>query len=166
MLMYGDELGMPQTEVPDERRRDMAGRDGARTPMPWSGAAGGGFTRPGVEPWLPFGDLAACNVEAQRDDPASTLTLCRDLIAARRERAELRAAPYTSLPAPEGVWAWRRGERYATAVNLGSAEASVEGLSGRVILGTDRARDGERVHGRLRLRPSEGVLLALDADAG
>jgi alpha-glucosidase len=161
VLMYGDELGMPQTVVPESRRRDMAGRDGARTPMPWSAAAGGGFTRPGVEPWLPFGDLAACNVEAQLDDPASTLTLCRDLIAARRERPALRAAPYTSLPAPDGVWAWRRGERLATAVNFGDEEAAVEGLSGHVLVATNRARDGEPVRGRVRLRGSEAVLLAL-----
>ena len=37
VLYYGDELGMPQADVPPERERDMAGRDGARTPLPWNG---------------------------------------------------------------------------------------------------------------------------------
>jgi alpha-glucosidase len=165
VLMYGDELGMPQTDVPPVRRRDMAGRDGARTPMPWSDSPGGGFTRPGVEPWLPFGNLTARNVEAQRADRGSTLVFCRDLVKARREHVELRHAPYTSLPSPNGVWAWRRGKRYAAGVNLGRREVEVEGLSGRILLGTDRARDGDPVDGRLRLRPSEGALLALANDA-
>ncbi len=49
--------------------------------MPWRDVAGGGFTDPGVVPWLPFGDLAACNVEEQRADPDSMLNLARDLIA-------------------------------------------------------------------------------------
>ena len=35
-------------------------------------------------PWLPLGDVAAANVAAQRDDPGSVLTLCRDIIAFRR----------------------------------------------------------------------------------
>src|SRR3954453_20899530 len=42
VLYYGDELGMPQAVVPRERERDMAGRDGAGTPMPWNG----GWTDP------------------------------------------------------------------------------------------------------------------------
>jgi alpha-glucosidase len=161
VLLYGDELGMPQTDVPEPARRDLAGRDGARTPMPWSAEPGGGFTQPGAEPWLPFGDLAACNVAAQREDPASPLKLCRDLVRVRREEAELRGAPYTSVPAPEGVWAWRRGRRFATALNLGDAEVEVDRLSGTVVVGTDRGRGGERVGRSLRLRPSEGVLIAL-----
>ena len=41
-----------------------------RTPMPWSPEPGAGFTEAGVEPWLPFGDVAACNVADQRRDPS------------------------------------------------------------------------------------------------
>jgi alpha-glucosidase len=37
VLYYGDELGMPQADIPPGRERDMAGRDGARTPLPWNG---------------------------------------------------------------------------------------------------------------------------------
>ena len=73
--------------------------------MPWSAEPGAGFTEPGVEPWLPFGDTAARNVADQRDDPGSTLHLTRDLIALRRARADLRSGAYATLPAPAGVWA-------------------------------------------------------------
>ena len=60
-------------------------------------------------PWLPLGDVAAANVVAQRDDPGSVLTLCRDLIAFRRRHPEFSAGDYESWPAPEGTWAWWRG---------------------------------------------------------
>src|SRR5207253_8612517 len=46
VLYYGDELGMPQADIPSDRERDMAGRDGARTPMPWNGVW--------ADPWLPL----------------------------------------------------------------------------------------------------------------
>ena len=65
-----------------------AGRDPVRTPMQWSDVDGGGFTAAGVEPWLPFGDLT-CNVDDQRDDPGSFLTLTRDLIALRASTPDL-----------------------------------------------------------------------------
>ena len=52
-LYYGDELGMPETEIPVERVLDpvgkihgpRVGRDGERTPMQWTDAPGAGFTR-------------------------------------------------------------------------------------------------------------------------
>ena len=78
VLYQGDEIGQPDTDVPHDLMRDplgvlywpaYAGRDAMRTPMQWRDAPGGGFTDPGAEPWLPFGDLAASNVEAQRGDP-------------------------------------------------------------------------------------------------
>lgn len=156
-LYYGDELGLEQQDVPEAAQKDMAGRDGARTPMPWSDEQGRGFTRAGMEPWLPLG--TGPTVAGQRDDPRSILSLCRDLLALRRERSDLRQAPYASLPSPEGVWAWSRGERYAAAVNLGEDEAVVDGLTGKILICTSRDRDGEHVDSGLRLRPSEGALL-------
>ena len=70
LLYYGDELGMQQAEVTGDAVRDPANRrDGARTPMQWTGAAGAGFTSEGIEPWLPIGNASMRNVEAQRGDP-------------------------------------------------------------------------------------------------
>ena len=73
VLYYGDELAMPQAQIPPERvvdpeagRDPGSGRDGARTPMPWSDEPGAEFTTPDVDPWLPFGELADVNVAAQR----------------------------------------------------------------------------------------------------
>jgi alpha-glucosidase len=167
VLYYGDELGMAQADVPRERRQDpvgqvelhgQPGRDGARTPMPWSAEAGAGFTAPGVEPWLPFGDLSA-NVADQREDPGSMLRLCRDLIALRRAEADLHAGAYAELPASEGAWAFRRGDGIVVALNLADGEARVEGVRGAIAVGTRRERDGEAVEGTLALGPWEGAVL-------
>jgi alpha-glucosidase len=173
-LYYGDELGMPQTDVPRDRILDpvglrfhpYAGRDGERTPMPWTGdrAAGAGFTAPGVEPWLPFGDVAACNVAAQRDDPGSVLAFTRDALALRRELADLRTGAYTELTVTDAVWAWRRGDRTVVAVNLSGEPSTVDlgGAEGAVRFGTRPTRCGERVAGDLALRAWEGVVVELD----
>jgi hypothetical protein len=46
-------------------------------------------------------------------------------------------------------------------VNLGEAPVVIEGLAGRVLVGTDRGRDGSEVPGALRLAPGEGAVLEL-----
>ena len=68
------QIGMPDTDVPNDRVLDPVGvfhgprmgRDPERTPMPWTGEPGAGYSSPGVEPWLPDGDVAACHVADQR----------------------------------------------------------------------------------------------------
>ena len=60
-------------------------------------------------------------VEEQRDDPGSMLMLCRDLIALRRSEPDLSAGDYKPLPAPDGLWAFQRGERFVVVLNLSDA---------------------------------------------
>ncbi len=169
-LYYGDEIALP--DVPQDaataldpvarRTGDPArNRDVCRTPMPWTAQPGGGFTTAQATPWLAFGDLAARNVAAQRQDPGSTLHLVRDLIALRRAHADLSAGTYASIQAPAGAWAYRRGDGFAVAVNLSDGAVDVDGLAGRVALGTDRARDGAQLRGALRLAAWEGVVVEL-----
>ena len=124
VLYYGDELGMPQARVPPGRERDVAGRDGARTPMPWNGEW--------ADPWLPH-TAEVAPVAAQREDDGSFLSYCRALIARRASSPDLVEGGYESLPAPAGVWAFRRGEHTAIAVNL-SDERTVIDLDGHLEL--------------------------------
>jgi alpha-glucosidase len=159
VLYYGDELGMPQAEIPADAVRDPAGRDGARTPMPWSPSPGGGFTTAGATPWLPLVRAEGRSVSEQRDDPDSTLAFCRRAIALRRELPDLNGGDYAALPAPAGVWAWRRGADVTVAVNLSREPARLEGVEGVVRLATSRQREGERAVDRLLLDPFEGVVL-------
>lgn len=168
VLYQGDEIGLVDVDVPHEDMRDplgvrywphYAGRDGMRTPMPWRNGPGAGFTRPGVRPWLPLGDTGAVNVEDQRDDPGSMLHLARDLIALRRATEDLRAGPYRTLPTEPGTWAWSRGERIVVAMTMTDAPGAVDGVTGRVRVGTDRNRDGVPVTGVIHLGGWEAVVV-------
>jgi alpha-glucosidase len=111
LLFQGDELGLPDGEVPFERLRDPATRrfypdylqrDGARTPMPWQAVAPhAGFST--VEPWLPVGrSHAELAVDRQEADPRSTLACARRLVALRRAEPALRtgAVRFLDLPSP------------------------------------------------------------------
>ncbi len=169
ILYYGDEIGMPEVQVPRDRIRDPVGvrgwpddpgRDRARTPMPWTSDPGGGFTRSGVEPWLPGGEAASRNVADQRDDPGSVLRLSRDLISLRRARPDLRSGRYATLQAPEGVWAWRRGDHTVVALNLTEAVVEAPLGEGEVLLSTNRGREGERIVAEVRLHAWEALVIA------
>jgi alpha-glucosidase len=161
VLYYGDEIGLTEPVLGEDDYLDCQRptRDPCRTPMLWTAAEGGGFTERAERCWLPAGDPERANVAAQRDDPGSMLSLCRDLIRLRRELPALRTAPYATIPAPARTWAWRRGDGAAVALNLGERPASVDGIRGRIAVATARARDGERVTGRLRLGPWEGAVI-------
>jgi alpha-glucosidase len=168
VLYYGDEIGMTEVELRPEQLRDPVGlrrwpeehgRDPMRTPMQWSSAPGAGFTDPEATPWLPLGDHAACNVEAQRDDPGSILSFARELIAARRRLGDLRGGAYRRLDSPPGTWAWRRGDATAVALNFSGREATVQGIAGAVAVSTSPGRRGERVDGSVSLAPGEGVVV-------
>ncbi|MDT3440506.1 alpha-amylase family glycosyl hydrolase [Pseudofrankia sp. BMG5.37] len=98
-LYQGDELALPQVDVPPEARQDPVwersghaspGRDGCRVPLPWSGHEPPfGFAAPGVVPWLPQpAGWSALTVEAQRADPSSTWWLVRSALAVRRSFQE------------------------------------------------------------------------------
>jgi alpha-glucosidase len=138
------------------------GRDPERTPMLWQSGPGAGFTVPSREPWLPFGN-SGLSVESQRNDPASTLRLCRDLIMLRRKSSDLRAGDFAVLDAPDGVWAYRRGSSTVVALNFGDEEVAVPDVRGRVLIASNRAHDGAEVPGVLRLRPAEGAVLLSDS---
>jgi alpha-glucosidase len=170
VLYQGDEIGQGDTTVAPPDLRDplgvlywpaYAGRDAARTPMQWRDGPGGGFTTADAQPWLPLGDTARANVEGQRDDPGSVLSLTRALIALRRQDADLRSGDYFSRPAPEGVWTWRRGERAMVALNLSDREIELDAVVGRVLVGTDHERADETISGALRLGAWEGAITEL-----
>jgi alpha-glucosidase len=168
-LYYGDEIGMADADVPIERILDPVGklhgprlgRDPERTPMQWTADGGAGFSRAGVEPWLPYGDYASTNVGAQRHDPDSVLSLTRDLIGLRDAIPDLRRGSYRTLPASDDrVWAWQRGDRTVVALNLSDEPASVPDIGpGEIRISTRRARDGEDVGGELSLDVWEAVIV-------
>ncbi|HEX7266658.1 MAG TPA: alpha-amylase family glycosyl hydrolase, partial [Streptosporangiaceae bacterium] len=166
VLYYGDEIAMTDVDVPAGSRRDeITGdapggrlRDRARTPMLWDASPAAGFTAAGVRPWLPIGDHAERNVAAQRDDPASTLRLCCELLALRRTEFGGTIAAYTQLPGPPGVWMYRVGD-LVVAANFASEPACLDGLDGPLLLSTSRAAAGPEGGPVTALGPWEGVIV-------
>src|SRR5262252_3845910 len=167
VLYYGDEVAMTDVDIPAGARRDemSAGRpagrdrDRARTPMPWDASPTAGFTAAGVRPWLPIGDHAERNVAGQRDDPRSTLRLCRELLALRRSEFGGTIADYTQLPGPPGVWVYRVGD-VVVAANFTAEPACLGELAGPLLLSTSRAAAGPEPAGQAsRLGPWEGVIV-------
>ena len=130
-VYQGEELGLPQAQVPFERLQDpeaianwpqTLGRDGARTPMPWvAGAPNAGFSA--VEPWLPVDPThVPLAVDAQEADPASTLHVARRLIALRRAYPALRAGAIRFVDTNTPLLIFQRGEgadALLLAFNLG-----------------------------------------------
>ncbi len=169
-IYYGDELGMADTPIPPDRlvdpqRFDGPGRDPARTPMPWDATPTGGFTT--GEPWLPFGpDRATVNVEAERDDPTSILTLHRALLALRRAEPALAVGSWSAIEASGSVLAYERrlGDRaFIVALNLGSEPAELDlppNGPRTVVLRTGLGDAATEIPGdRLPLAADEGVIL-------
>jgi alpha-glucosidase len=178
-LYYGDELGLADAIVPPDRVQDPLekrqpgqgfGRDPERSPMPWDPSNNGGFSA-GM-PWLPLvNDWRALNVERQRSAPQSMLALYRDLIGLRRSEPALEVGEYVGLGANGSVLAYmRRSEGHSTflvALNLGASPAEFATdrirVQGDIALTTIGKRARERIAGRVRLAPHEGVIIRLES---
>ena len=111
-LYQGEELGLPEADVPYDRLQDpygkefwpeYKGRDGARTPYPWTAESPhAGFST--VEPWLPVDPAHVARARAvQEDDPQSCLNLTRRLIALRQGTPALRSVDYTVEARADGL---------------------------------------------------------------
>ncbi|HUC87151.1 MAG TPA: alpha-amylase family glycosyl hydrolase [Candidatus Saccharimonadales bacterium] len=168
VIYYGDELGMADVFVAPWRLKDPrgrkywpvdGGRDRSRTPMPWKNQVGAGFTEKGVRPWLPYGELHTRNVDAETDQEDSTLHFTRDLIKLRHRLPALQVAAYEAVDSNDSVWAWHRSQAVLVAINFSNHHHELRDVSGEIVLGTVRHREGEAVTGLLHLGPWEGVVV-------
>jgi alpha-glucosidase len=139
------------------------GRDGARSPMPWSDRAYAGFSR--SEPWCPLiADWNSTNVARLENEPASILTLHRLLLGLRKRHPALMTGSYHALFATGDVLLYRRKQGETSilvALNLGPQPESleVEGCRGTILLSTYCDRASEFCKGAIDLRPHEGVVV-------
>jgi alpha-glucosidase len=144
-LYQGEELGLAQADIPFEKLRDpeaianwplTLGRDGARTPMPWSDRrVHGGFST--AEPWLPMPqDHIARAVSVQNDDPGSVLAAARRLVALRRRSPALRWGDFLPLDMAPPLLGFVRvhdGQRVRCLFNLGDAPCPISPVRGRIL---------------------------------
>jgi glycosidase len=93
-LYYGEEVGI--------QNGPTGGDESKRTPMPWDGTTGGGFTT--GTPWFGFAPgRETANVAAQSNDPGSLLSFYRNLIRARRSSPALSRGDLVLLSQVAGV---------------------------------------------------------------
>ncbi|MEP7019830.1 MAG: alpha-amylase family glycosyl hydrolase [Pseudonocardiales bacterium] len=181
MIFYGDELGLPNQDVPSERYRDHFGlsqggasRDPIRTPMPWNSEANAGFSSADPDRlWLPVSVHAdELNVQAQlaRDD--SLLRLYRSLIAQRRTSAALLLGDirlgWAGSPAVDGCLAYERlaaGDRKVVLLNLTGQPLRVPAPEPAIVMMSTH-RHPRSATDTIDLAADEGVVLHVSAEAG
>jgi alpha-glucosidase len=153
IVYQGEELGLPQVEVPFDQLRDpeaianwplTLSRDGARTPMPWEATATNlGFST-GL-PWLPLGaDHAALAVDRQAGHEASMLEFTRACIGLRNRQPALRHGTMALIAADEHLLIFERGhegKRLRCSFNLSETNVAFE-PNGRALIHTGGLGDG------------------------
>ena len=162
-VYQGEELGLPDAEIPPERVVDVDGRDPERAPIPWeppsAAGPGAGFTI--GAPWLPIvAEAEALNAQTQAADPRSTLSLARRLAALRRGTPALVDGAQRPVELGEDVLAWVREDgrdRLLVAVNFAGGPVAIE-ATGTLVLSTDPDRPAGAVG---ELAAGEGVIVAL-----
>jgi alpha-glucosidase len=153
ILYQGEELGLPQVDVPFDRLQDpeaianwpqTLSRDGARTPMPWlADSPNLGFSS--GEPWLPLGDShRPLAIDRQENNTASLLRFARQCLALRTKRAALRQGNMEVLEAGEQRLVFERssgGETLRCSFNLSDRPASFEATGEQLLAAGDVGSD-------------------------
>jgi alpha-glucosidase len=137
-IYQGEELGLEEIEdLPHLARHDPiwlqsgftdVGRDGCRVPLPWTASpAPYGFSGiAGAQTWLPQPEhWAPVSVEAQSDNPDSTLNLYRAALSTRRRLWE-GAGALQWLSVDSGLAAFSRGPAQCW-VNTGGSDVKLPG---------------------------------------
>ena len=143
-LFQGEELALPEAEVPYSKMQDpqglslwpaFKGRDGCRTPMVWDETEWCGFSV--SEPWLPIDNRhRKMSVAAQEAQPRSMLHWTRRFLAWRKGQPALLKGDMIVVPDTGEMLCWMRRcseQTLLVAVNL----------------------TGGRISTRLRQRPCE-----------
>ncbi|HEY2178593.1 MAG TPA: alpha-amylase family glycosyl hydrolase [Caulobacteraceae bacterium] len=168
-LYQGEELGLPQGEVPFERLVDPfaiaawtggAGRDGARTPMPWTAEGPSAGFSTSESSWLPLDPrhrpLAA---ERQSSEPQSMLAFTRELVALRARHRALKLGAARVVAASDGLLAfdrWLEGELLTCLFDLGG-RGGEHGAAGEIVWRTPGVA---RTSAGLRLPPFAAAVIA------
>ncbi|WP_209308872.1 glycoside hydrolase family 13 protein [Blastococcus sp. CT_GayMR16] len=149
-LYNGDELGMPDVDLPDEALQDPIwersghaerGRDACRVPMPWSGTEPSYGFSSRADTWLPMPEgWAALTAAGQAADATSIQSLYRAALALRTTSPLFGGEALDWLPAPDGCLAFRRPGGLVCLVNVSGAPVPLP--EGQVLLASADLGDG------------------------
>ena len=174
-LYQGDELGLPEADVPYEQLKDpyginfwpaYKGRDGCRTPMPWQAKApNAGFT--GTTPWLPVDarhfDLA---VDRQQGNPDSVYECVRAFLHFRKRQPALLHGGLEFLPLKHNLLTFVRStaeQALFMSFNLDRTERSIPlqelAVDGRLSVLQSPAQQG-RIESESLVLPAYAMLIA------
>ncbi|WP_170391628.1 alpha-glucosidase [Ruegeria arenilitoris] len=169
-LYQGEELGLPEADVPFEHLQDpygiefwpeYKGRDGCRTPMVWAAQdEQSGFTT--GAPWLPVSTAQAERAVDRMDaDPQSVLNHYRRAIALRHEYPALMSGTQSDMRETGPILSFLREDdtqQVFCAFNLGNGAAEIDLPEGTWrCIGQDLG--AVEVQGRATLAPSQFCLM-------
>ncbi|WP_170435565.1 alpha-glucosidase [Ruegeria arenilitoris] len=169
-LYQGEELGLPEADVPFEHLQDpygiefwpeYKGRDGCRTPMVWAAQdEQSGFTT--GAPWLPVSTAQAERAVDRMDaDPQSVLNHYRRAIALRHEYPALMSGTQSDMRETGPILSFLReddSQQVFCAFNLGNGAAEIDLPEGTWrCIGQDLG--AVEAQGRATLAPSQFCLM-------
>ncbi|MCF0068860.1 DUF3459 domain-containing protein [Dyadobacter sp. CY261] len=176
-IYYGDEICMRDVPIPPDEIVDPQGlnmpdrnisRDPGRTPMQWNAGENAGFSD--AKPWLRLPDsFRRVNVDLQKEDPESMLSLYRSLITLRKRQPAFQTGQYTPVYSDKQLIAYIREndlDRFLVVLNLSHRPAYLrpknEHFEGEIIVSTEAERIGLRVDNNLLLSGDEGLIVRLE----
>lgn len=173
----GEELGLCEAPIEQHQLQDpfgirfwpsFKGRDGCRTPMPWSSDANNaGFSE--TDPWLPIPDAhRSKSVAAQVRDPDSVLNAYKSFLAWRKEQPALRWGTIEFIDVNEPVLGFVReheSQRLLALFNLSTRPQRVSLPDGWEVTRAQGASvGGEFDGGQVRLPAHDACFLILHSE--
>lgn len=177
-IYYGDEIGKRDVPIPPDEIKDPQGlnappgkhlsRDPERTPMQWDASENAGFTT--GKPWLRLArDFRRENVEVQKKDEYSMLSLYRKLIQFRQRHSSLMIGIYRPVLSDQHIISYTRefeDERFLIVLNLshniGYFEPVRFPFKGKIEIATHSELEGILVEDKIHLGGDEGILIRLE----
>lgn len=163
-LYQGDELGLPEADIPYEKLCDpwglylwpkWQGRDGCRTPMPWRATRpNAGFSK-AQSTWLPIPEShLPLSVESQVHDKTSTLHAVRDFLYWRKDQSALKTGDINFLESAPQILRFERNseeEKIICTFNLSNEPQEIPPHGNLAY-----ASDGAKENGQNTLLPAYG----------
>lgn len=176
-MYYGDEIGMGDVAIPFEEVQDPQGlnmpdknlsRDPARTPMQWNTNSNAGFTN--GKPWLRLHkSFYRQNVEIEKANPYSMLSLYSKLIALRQKEPSLHIGSYKAVHSDTQLIVYTRSaagcDSFLIVLNFTHRPAYFTptdfSFSGKVEVASSPELEGTKFENKLSLEGDEGVVIRL-----
>jgi len=177
-IYYGDEIGMTDVPIPFNEVKDPQGlnmpeknltRDPGRTPMQWEKKPKAGFTS--GTPWLRV-DKAyqRVNVEVEKSDAYSMLTLYKELITLRQSNVSLQSGNYAPVYSDSQVISYTRhaqgSEKFLIVLNFSHRPSyylpKQYPFRGVIAIATSPEIVGTKVENTISLAGDEGMIIQIE----